>query len=291
MRDQRAEIEGHVDRRRHAPERPAVEIDHQRAVQFAVLPPVAQRLGRDEHRRKGAGGLGLEEPEALGEFPRNQVAQAHVIGQPDQPHRRQRFLAGGPLRHVARHHHHFALEIAAPAFVRQRDRRARPQKPIGPALIHQRIMPEAVGQLRRARLPHQGDMVHIGRSVRPLVRARQGCRRLMLVEAPHRNHLMFQIGAEILQIGQQPLPIVEGGLQRRRDVRSIGIPGEIVGNHDELAVATRCEAGQFHEALLFRAIIAPPSGVSSATRLTNASPHRTPSKRVADDNCYWRDLT
>ena len=60
----------------------------------------------------------------------------------------------------------------------------------------------------------------------------------MFVEAPHRDHLMLQIGREILQMRQQPVPIVERGLQRRRDMRGVRAPGQIVRHDDERAVAT-----------------------------------------------------
>src|SRR6218665_3244303 len=80
MRDERAEIEGHVDAGIRAAERLAVHIDHQLAVELAVLPPVAERIGGDEHRRKGAGRLGLKEAKALGELAGDQVAQGYVVG-------------------------------------------------------------------------------------------------------------------------------------------------------------------------------------------------------------------
>ena len=54
----------------------AVELDQQRQMQLAVLPGVAQFVGRHRHGRKGASGLGLEEAETLGQFGRDQVAQA-----------------------------------------------------------------------------------------------------------------------------------------------------------------------------------------------------------------------
>ena len=57
---------------------------------------------------------------------------------------------------------------------------------------------------------------------------------------------MLQIGGEVAQVGLKPVPIVERGLQRRRDMPGVGIPGEIVRDDDQLAVAAVLEAGEFH---------------------------------------------
>ena len=59
----------------------------------------------------------------------------------------------------------------------------------------------------------------------------------MLMETQPRDHFMLKIGREVLQVRQQPVPIVQRRLQRRRNVAGIGAPGEIVRHHDELAVA------------------------------------------------------
>ena len=58
--------------------------------------------------------------------------------------------------------------------VGQRDRIARGQHAVRAALVHQRVGPEGLGHLGAARLPHQFDVVHIGRAVGPLIGARQG---------------------------------------------------------------------------------------------------------------------
>ena len=84
MRDQHPEIEGAFLARLGATERLAVQIDAQRQVELAVLPRLAQRCGGDEHRREMAGRLGLDEAETLGQFAGDEIAQGHVVDQPDQ---------------------------------------------------------------------------------------------------------------------------------------------------------------------------------------------------------------
>ena len=89
-------------------------------------------------------------------------------------------------------------------------------------------------------------MVHIGRAVGPLVSARQGRRRLALVEALARDGLMLEIRREVAQQRLVPLPIVERGLQRWDDMRGVGIICEIGRNDDQPPVAAALEAGEFH---------------------------------------------
>ncbi len=85
-----------------------------------------------------------------------------------------RILRGNTHRHIVGNDGDFAFEIDAPGFVTRLDIVARAQEGIGPALIHQRIGPETVGQDRAAGAPHQFHMVHIGGPVGPLIGTRQG---------------------------------------------------------------------------------------------------------------------
>jgi hypothetical protein len=84
MGDQGAEIEGHVDPGVGAAEWLTVQVHLERAVQFPVLPALAELVGGDQHRRQRRGRFGLEKAEAFGELGRNEVAQADVIDEPDQ---------------------------------------------------------------------------------------------------------------------------------------------------------------------------------------------------------------
>jgi hypothetical protein len=246
VRDERAEIEGHVDAGIGAAEGLAVEIDLERAVELAALPPLAEFRGGNEDGREGRGGLGLEEAEALGEFARDKVAQGDVVDETDEQDVLQSCVSGNAAGHVAGHHHHFGLEVAAPAFVGERDRTARRQHFVGRALVHQGIGPEAFGHLGAACLSDELDVVHISRAVGPLVGARQGRERVPLVEAHHRDRLMGEVGGEQLELRRHARPVVEGGLQRRRDMGGIRAPGEIVAHHHQPAVAASLERSEFH---------------------------------------------
>ena len=62
---------------------------------------------------------------------------------------------------------------------------------------------------------------------------------------------MLEIGGEQLQLRRDPLPIVERGLQGRREMAGVGAPGEVAAHHHETAVAALFQATQFH--------VAPPS--------------------------------
>ena len=57
---------------------------------------------------------------------------------------------------------------------------------------------------------------------------------------------MLEIRGEIAQQRLVPLPIVERGLQRRDDVRGVGIICEVRRDDDQPAVAAMLEAGEFH---------------------------------------------
>ena len=59
-----------------APNASPLQRDLQRQMHLAIAPGLAQFVRRHRHGRKGAGGLGLEEAEVLGQFRRDQIAQA-----------------------------------------------------------------------------------------------------------------------------------------------------------------------------------------------------------------------
>ena len=73
---------------------------------------------------------------------------------------------------------------------------ARAEEAVRAALVHQRVGPEAVGHFGVARLPHEGDVVHIGGAVGPLIGARQRRVGEPLVEALARDHPMLQVGRQ-----------------------------------------------------------------------------------------------
>jgi hypothetical protein len=106
--------------------------------------------------------------------------------------------------------------------------------------------PEARRHLGGARLPDEGDVVHIGRAVRPLKGARQRRQRLALVEAVAGDDIVLEVGGEQLQLGGEPVPVVERRLQRRGNVGRIRAPREIAADHHQPPVAAAFEGTQFH---------------------------------------------
>uniref|UniRef100_A0A0N4YZX5 Secreted protein n=1 Tax=Parastrongyloides trichosuri TaxID=131310 RepID=A0A0N4YZX5_PARTI len=250
--DQDAEVEGHVDAGVRLAKVSAVQLHQQGAGQLAVLPAIAQRIRRDEDRRQGAGRLGLEEAEALGQLARNQVAQRDIVDQADQTDRRQSLVAGRALGHVAGDDDDLGFQVAAPGLVLQRDGVAGAEEVVGAALIHQRVGPEGRRHLGVAGFAHQFDVVHIGRAVSPLIGAGQGGGGLVLAEAAARHGFVLQALGQGPQQGLAAVPVIQRRLQRGRDQEGVREPVQVVGDDDEAAVTAVLERGEFHEAKLVR---------------------------------------
>ena len=89
-------------------------------------------------------------------------------------------------------------------------------------------------------------MVHISGTIGPLKSARQRRRRVVFVKPFFWYRIMFEIGRQCFKPGRNQIPIVESALQCRNDVGGIGIPGQIVGNDNQMAVATGFERCEFH---------------------------------------------
>ena len=236
MGNQSAKVERHVDTCIGTSKWLAIEVDTERAKHFASTPALSKRVRRDEDRRKGARRFRLEEAKALGQFAWNKVTQGHVVCETDEPNSGQCLVAICALNHVAGHDHNLGLHVTAPALVGERDRVAGAEETIRPALVNERIMPEAVGHFCRACLTYQRDMVHIGRTVSPLERPRQRCCRFALVESPHRNSLVRQIGRKRFQQRRDMVPIVERCLKGWRNMGSVRTPREIVRHHNETTI-------------------------------------------------------
>jgi hypothetical protein len=247
MGNELAEIEGHVDARIGSSQRLAIEIDAERAMQFRAVPAGAQRIRCHEHRRKGARRLGLEKAKALCQLARDEVAQRDIIGEADEPDCCARAVQRNALWHVARYNHDFGFHVAAPAFIGERNGIARPEEAIRSALIHQGVVPEAVRHIRRARLPDQCDMIHIGRAIRPLIGAGQWGHGFTLMEAHHRNGFMRKVSRQVAQGRFDSVPLVERELEGRGDMASISIPGEIIRDDDKAAIPARFQRSKFHD--------------------------------------------
>ena len=108
-------------------------------------------------------------------------------------------------------------------------------------------MPEAVGKDRAACFADQFDVIDIGRTVRPLICARQWRSGVMFMETLARDDRMLQISRQCLQPGCIFCPIIQRCLHRRNDVRGIGIPSEIVGNDNKMPVTARLQRCKFHK--------------------------------------------
>ena len=84
-------------------------------------------------------------------------------------------------------------------------------------------------------------MVHICRTVRPLIGARKGRRRIMFVEAFARDNRMFQVGRQYLQPGRDIVPIIKRCLHRWNNMRCVRIPSEIVRHDNQMSVTARLQ--------------------------------------------------
>ncbi len=147
----------------------------------------AQFVGRHGDRREGAGGLGLEEAEILGQFGRNEIAKGNVVHQHHELDVRSGVGSRRRIGHVVGDDRDFGLEIDAPGLVGGDDNVGRTDKGIRAALVHQGIGPERWRHLRAARFADQLDMGDIGRAVGPLIGAGQGRQAILRVEGMRRR--------------------------------------------------------------------------------------------------------
>jgi hypothetical protein len=172
MGDQAREVEGHLLPRIRPPEGRPIQVHLQDAVELRAVPS-RQVVHRHRHRRTGAGGFRLDEAEALGEFARDEVAERDVVQQHHEPDRARGFLRGGAHPDGASDDRDLRFEVDAPGGVAH-DVVGGPEKPVRPALVHQRIGPERRRHLRPPCAPDKLHVVHISRSVEELERAGQG---------------------------------------------------------------------------------------------------------------------
>ena len=252
MGDEAGEIEGGVQRRIGAAEGGAVEVDAERQVDEAVLPVGAEFVGRDGDRGEGAGGFGLEEAEALGKFAGDEAAQRHVVAEQDQLDVEGGLFLADAHRHVIGDHRDLAFHVEAPGGIAQRDRIAGAEETVRAALIHQGVVVETLGHRVAARGADEFDMVDIGRTIRPLIGARQRAFAVMLVEAEGGDRAELHLPRQRFQLRAVDVPLVERGLQRRRDAGGIGGARQVAADDDEAAIARAvAEGGEFHGGVSF----------------------------------------
>ena len=207
-----------------------------------TLPPSqagAQFIRRDGNRRKRGRRLGLEEPETLAEFGRDETAQGHVVNQHDQPDGRPRLSPRPPPWERSSTITAISPSMSMPqCLIRHADRFARGKKGIGAALIHQRIGPETVRHVGTASLADEFNMIDVGGSVRPLVGPRQRRQRLPLAKPVAERRYGLQPVRQFLPVsgrfppnrparpassGQSPLPA--GTASDRATRRQAARPG------------------------------------------------------------------
>jgi hypothetical protein len=189
-------------------------------VNLAPSPCIAELIGRHRHRRKSGGGLRLHESESLAELRGNEVAQADIVDQHQQPDVARCLLRGDTDRNVAGDDRDLGFEVDAPRLVGQHDVVASALQAVRAALIHQRIGPEFRWHCRSTGTAYQLDVVHIRRAIQPLVSAWQWRHRFCRIE---RGGIRQSSGIELDRQRHKrrcdAIPIVESGLQRARDFR------------------------------------------------------------------------
>ena len=216
-----------------------------------MLPGFAEFVERDGHGAEGGGGLALEEAEALGELGRDEIAQAHVVGQHHEADAVERLFGRGAHLHVARDDGDLGLEVDAHGLAGHDHVVARAEEVVAAALVHQRVGVEALGHLGIARLAHQLHVVDVGRAVGPLVGARQRGHAHRGIEGKGVARAAgVEIRVQVLQLRAHEAPVVQHLLQPVGDAGGVMGEREVARDDDELAVARAVlQGGEFHDAV------------------------------------------
>ena len=150
-------------------------------------------------------------------------------------------------RHVAGDHHHFGLEVAAPALVGERDRVARAQEAVRcrPGTSADRARSSRASRRRAPAAPARHGSHRPSRrpidtraAAAPRPRAR-GSARAGSSHARDRSARLRRSPSTRSQSSSAACSV--GAI-----VLGVGVPGEIVRYDDQLAVTAMLEAGQFH---------------------------------------------
>jgi hypothetical protein len=238
VRDQLAEVEGHLGACVGVADLPAIPVALDGQVQPAALPRGAHLVRRDRQRSERGRGLALQEAEALGQFGGYEIAQAPVVDQHQQAHALQRAVGRGADGHVAGDDGHFRLEVDAPLGAGERRIVLRAQEVVAAALVHQRVFVEARRHFRVARPADEFDVVQVRRSVHPLVGTRQRSHALLRVEGKGMPRLAaVERRVQVFQLWRDEVPVVEQALHRRGDAGRKVRAGPVTRNDGQLAVA------------------------------------------------------
>src|SRR3990167_6955799 len=246
--DQLAEVEGHLGARVAHADLAAVPGGLHGEVHAAMVPGVAQLVQCDGHGAEGGGGLALEETETLGQLGRDQVAQAHVVGNHHQADAVQRLVGGGAHLHVAGDDGDLGLEVDAHGFAGHHDVVARADEVVAAALVHQGVGVEAFGYFGVARFSHQFNVVDVGRAIRPLVGAGQRGHALLGVKREGvARAAAVELVVQVLQLGRDEAPVVQRLLQLAGNAGRIMGCAQVAGDDNQLAVALAVFVGsEFH---------------------------------------------
>jgi len=203
-----------------------------------ALPGVAQLVGGDGHGAEGGGRFALEETKALGQLVRDQVAQAHVVGQHDQAHGVDRVVGAGLHGHIAGDDGDLGFKVDAEGFVGAHHRVARADEIIAAALVHQGVGVKAAGHFGVAGGTHQLDVVDVGRAIGPLVGAGQRGHALLGVKRESMSRFaLVERGVQVFQLRRQKVPVVQHLLHFGRDAGRIMGCAQITRNHHQLTIA------------------------------------------------------
>ena len=185
MRDQRREIERHVDAGVGAAEKRVVEMRGERPVHLAVR--AMRRPARPASRRparKPTAGFDCRKPKPFASSAGIRLRKLTSLTSITSRTCAQCIAGRASHRHVAGDDGDLGFEVDAVGLVAMHDVGSRAQHAVGGALVHQRIGPELRRHHRAARAAHELDVIDVRRAVDPLVRARQRRHRIARVERP-----------------------------------------------------------------------------------------------------------
>ena len=225
----------------------AVHAAVERQVQAMVPPCVAQLSRGHRHRRIRIGRLAVHEAEALGELVGDEIAQRHIVDQ----HQQLDMSAGGRCRHahgyIVGDDRYLGLEIHTPGLVTGEDRIPGANRAVRAALIHEGIGKHLRRHVRAPGPAHPLQMTEVGAGVEPLIGTRERCCQIPRVEGEANSRIGVEGAVNVLESLRDPRPVVQGGLQRGRDIRhGDGALQTAVHDHERSVAAAGLERPELH---------------------------------------------
>src|SRR5690606_37582479 len=118
----------------------AVAVDGEIEADAAVLPSIAQLIGRDDKRRHGARGLGMDEPEPALHLGYGESSQRPIVHLPDELDVIQRLRRRDPHWNRIDDHRELAFEVDPVRFGLEWNRLGRSEEAVRQTLVHQRFV-------------------------------------------------------------------------------------------------------------------------------------------------------